>query len=163
VVEKMPKKQKVRHVVVMGIGNALMQDDGVGIHAIQKLQETGHFQDNIRLEIIDCGTVPDIYIFLDSQVDKLIIVDAVQAHGKPGAIYRLTPDVLESEKKDIVSAHDLNLRESMAMMRLLGIFPEDMIIIGVEPGNIGLGTSLTPQVESKLEELVSILRREIVF
>jgi hydrogenase maturation protease len=148
-------------VIVMGIGNILMQDDGVGIHTIWKLQETDSFPEDIELEIIDCGTMSDIYVFIDTPVDKIIIIDAVRAHGKPGAIYRLTPDVFESEKEDIVSAHALNFKENLAMMRLLGIAPEEMIIIGVEPGQMAPGMNLTSEVESKLPELVSIIRREI--
>lgn len=157
----MEKSKKIRHVVVMGIGNILLKDDGVGIHTIQKLQETGSFPEDIEVEIIDCGTTSDISVFLDSSVNKIIIIDAVQAHGQPGAIYRLTPDVFESEKQDITSLHDLNLKESMIFMRLAGIFPEEVIIIGVEPGDIGIGMNLTTEVESKLPELMSIIRREI--
>ncbi len=157
----MQEKQKIRHVVVMGIGNLLLKDDGVGIHALQKLQETSSFPGDINVELIDCGTAPDISIFLDSSVDKLIIIDAVQAHGKPGAIYYFTPDVLESESQDIVSAHDLSLRESLAMMRLVGTLPRETVIIGVEPGEIGWGVTLTPEVEAKLVELVAIILREI--
>ncbi|HEX9896995.1 MAG TPA: hydrogenase maturation protease [Dehalococcoidales bacterium] len=157
----MLEKQKRRHVVVMGIGNLLRKDDGVGIHALQKLQETGSFPADINVEFIDCGIEPDISIFLESSVDKLVIIDAVQAHGKPGAIYRLTPDVLESERQDIVSAHDLNLRESLIMMRLFGNLPVETVIIGVEPGEMKWGTTLTPEVEVKFPELISIILREI--
>ena len=156
----MQEKQKIRRVVVMGIGNLLLKDDGVAIHALRKLQETGSFSDAIDVELIDCGTAPDISIFLDYSVDKLIIIDAVQAHGKPGAIYCFTPDVLERESQDIVSAHDLSLRESLAMMRLVGTLPRETVIIGVEPGEIGWGVTLTPEVEAKLPELVSIVLRE---
>ena len=157
----MQQKQKIRNVVVMGIGNLLLKDDGVGIHALQKLHETSSFPDDINVELIDCGTAPDISIFLNSFVDKLIIIDAVQAHGKPGAIYYFTPDVLESESQDIVSVHDLSLRESLAMMRLAGTFPDETVIIGVEPGETGWGITLTPEVEARLPELISIILREI--
>jgi hydrogenase maturation protease len=156
----MQEKQKIRHVVVMGIGNLLLKDDGVAIHALRKLQETVSFPDNIDVELIDCGTVPDISIFLDRPVDKLIIIDAIKAHGKPGAIYCITPDVLERESHDIISAHDLNLRESLALMRLAGTFPGEMVIIGVEPGEMDWGVDLTPEVEAKLPDLVSIILRE---
>jgi hydrogenase maturation protease len=159
----MKENKKIRHVVVMGIGNILLKDDGVGIHALRKLQEAGSFPENIEVEIIDCGTTSDISVFLDSSVDKIIIIDAVQAHGKTGAIYRFTPDVFESEKQDITSVHYLNLKECMVFMRLSGIYPEEVIIIGVEPGEMDWGMNLTSEVESRLPELLSILRREITF
>ena len=157
----MKSDKKIRHVVVMGIGNLLMKDDGVGIHAIQKLQESVAFPEDIEVEIIDCGTTSDLSVFLDSTVNKIIIIDAVRAQGRPGAIYRLTPDILETEKQDITSLHDLNLKENMVFMRLAGIFPDEIVIIGVEPGEIGMGMNLTSEVKLILPELISIIRREV--
>ena len=91
----------------------------------------------------------------------MIIIDAVQAHGNPGSIYRFTPDVLESEGQDFRSLHYLNLKESLAMMRIVGILPEEIIIIGVEPEEIDWGTTLTARIEEKLEELLDVVYREI--
>ena len=150
-------------MVVMGLGSPLLRDDGVGIHAVRKLQADNSLPVDIDIEIIDGGVAPDISVFLEGDIDKLILIDAVQAHGKPGAIYRLTADVFESEGQDIHSPHNFNLRESLALMRLGGVLPSEVVIIGVEPGSMGWGTTLTPEVLSIIPELVSIIRREISF
>lgn len=157
----MQNNKRMRHIIVMGVGNLLLMDDGIGIHAIRKLQEKAPFGNDIDVEIIDCGLTPDITVFVNSYTDKLIIVDAVQAHGRPGSIYRFTPDILEIESKDFKSLHNLNLRESLSMLRMVGLLPEEVIIIGVEPGEIGWGITLTADIEAKLEDLVAILQREI--
>jgi hydrogenase maturation protease len=154
--------KKMRKVVVLGIGSLVLGDDGVGIHAIQQLQETSSFPSDIDLEIIDGGTAPDISIFLEAGIDKLIIIDAIQAHGPTGAIYRLTPDELEAETEDFRSVHNLNIRESLMLMRIGGVLPSEIIIIGVEPGSVDQGITLTPEIESKFPELLSIIRREII-
>ena len=150
-------------MVVMGLGSPLLTDDGVGIHSVRKLQEDNSLPVDIDVEIIDGGVAPDISVFLEGDIDKLIIIDAVQAHGKPGTIYRLTLDVFESEGQDIHSPHNFNLRESLALMRLGGVLPSEVVIIGVEPGSMGWGTTLTPEVLSIIPELLSIIRREISF
>jgi hydrogenase maturation protease len=159
----MQDNRKMRHVVVMSLGSLLLKDDGVGIHAVRKLQQNISFAPDVDVEIIDGGMAPDISVFLEGGIDKLIIIDAIQAHGKPGAIYRLTPDVFESEGQDIHSPHNFNLRESLGLMRLGGVLPSEVVIIGVEPGSMEWGTTLTPEVLSSFPELISIIRREISF
>ncbi len=159
----MKHNRKKRSVVVVGLGSTLLKDDGVGIHAVRKLQEDLSFPFDVDVETIDGGTAPDISVFLESGIDKLIIIDTVQAHGKPGAIYRLTPDIFESESQNIQSPHNFNLRESLVLMRLGGVLPSEVVIIGVEPGSMEWGTTLTPEVLSKIPELLSIIRKEISF
>lgn len=157
----MQNQKKLRKVVVLGIGSLLLKDDGVGIHAVQKLQENSIFPPDIDVELIDAGIAPEISIFLESGIDKLIIIDAIQAHGLPGSIYRFTPDELETESQNITSVHNLNMMENLALMRIGGVLPSEIVIIGVEPGSIKWGFTLTPEVESKFPELLSIIRREI--
>jgi len=159
----MQDNRRLRRVIVIGLGSTLLKDDGVGIHTVRKLREDISFPTDVDVEIIDGGTAPDISVFLEGGIDKLIIIDAVQAHGKPGVIYRLTPDVFESEGQDIHSPHNFNLRESLALTRLGGVFPLEVVIIGVEPGSMEWGTTLTPEVLSSFPELMSIIRREISF
>ncbi len=159
----MQNNRKMRRVVVMSLGSPLLKDDGVGLYAVRKLQEDISLTVDVNVEIIDGGIAPDISVFLEGNIDKLIIIDAVQAHGKPGTIYRLTPDVFESEGRDIHSPHNFNLRESLALTRLGGVLPSEVVIIGVEPGSMEWGTTLTPEVLSKIPELLSIIRREISF
>jgi hydrogenase maturation protease len=155
----MPDKNRPRRVIVMGLGSPLLKDDGVGIHAIRKLQEDTKF-DGVNVEIFDAGVAPDISVFLEGDTDKLIIIDAVQAHGRPGAIYRLTPDIFKTEK-DISSLHNLDLHDSIALMRLGCVLPSEIVVIGIEPGSMDWGTELSPEVAAKFDELLSIIRREI--
>jgi hydrogenase maturation protease len=150
----MERKPKV---IVLGIGNTLMQDDGVGVKAIRSLQQSS-LPEGIDMEIIDVGTAPDLSVFVDRGVDKLIIIDAVQAHGIPGTIYRFTPALLEGS--EFVSAHDLSIRQSLAMMQLVGNLPAETVIIGVEPEEIGWGTNLSSKIEQKLPDVVATVLKE---
>jgi hydrogenase maturation protease len=157
----MTEGKRTRHVLVLGIGNLLLRDDGVGVHAIRYLQEHASAPTGVESEIIDCGAAPDLSVFVDSRVDKLVVIDAVQGGGRPGSVYRLTPDVFESEGKETVSLHDLCLHESLAMMRVAGTLPGEVVVIGVEPGNMGWGLTLTPEVEQALPRVAEAVLREI--
>jgi hydrogenase maturation protease len=158
----MTASARARRVVVMGIGNMLLKDDGVGVQAIFALQETSCPPEGVDVELVDAATSPDLSVYMDCGVDKLIIIDAVRAGGNPGAIYRFTPDVLGSEGKDIVAAHGLTLQESLALMRIAGTLPTEIVIIGVEPADMGWGATLSPEVAAKIGELIAAIQREIV-
>ncbi len=151
---------KKRRVLVIGVGNMLMRDDGIGVHVIGTLQKEP-LPEGIDVELIDAGISPDLAVYVDAGIDKLIVIDAVQAKGKPGTIYRLTPDIFLTEGKEMMSLHDLDLRDSLAQMRILGILPSEIIVIGIEPGEMGWGMTLTPEVEAKIPEIVRVTINEI--
>jgi len=151
---------KKRRVLVIGVGNMLKRDDGIGVRAIETLQKEPP-PEEIDVEFIDAGISPDLAVFVDAGIDKLIVIDAVQAKGKPGTIYRFTPDVFLSESKEVMSLHDLDLRSSLAQMRLMGSQPSEVIVIGVQPGEMGWGLTLTPDVEAKLPELARVVMNEV--
>ena len=113
------------------------------------------------MEPVDAATSPDISVYMDASIDKLIIIDAVRASGRPGVIYRLTPDIRESECEDIASVHSLTLRESIGLMRISGTIPTETVIIGVETADMGWGITLSPVIEAIITEVVSAILREI--
>ncbi|MDD4858623.1 MAG: HyaD/HybD family hydrogenase maturation endopeptidase [Dehalococcoidales bacterium] len=150
-------KKTANRCVVIGVGNLLMKDDGVGIHAVQALQELALPQE---VTIIDGGTSPDL-IALSRAGDKLIIIDAARAGGAPGAIYRFTPDDLDPRAGRLLSLHEFGVKESLQTMRLAKTAPAETVIIGVEPKEIDWGMELSPEVKEKLPEIVKAVLREI--
>jgi len=148
--------------MVMGIGNLLFKDDGAGIHALRTLHETVCPPTDVDVELVDAATSPDVSVYMDGSVDKLIIVDAVKSGGQPGVVYRFTPDVLESEGNDVASVHNLTVRESLGLMRIAGTMPAEIVIIGVEPADMAWGITLSPEVAAKIPEVVSAILHEIV-
>ena len=144
-------------VAVIGVGNLLLKDEGIGVHIARALQEL-NLPDGV--EIIDGGTSPDLVTYLEP-ADKLIIVDAVQAAGEPGTIYRFHPDDLATEAKGLISLHELGLMPSLRMMSLLQNEPKEVIIIGVQPKEIDWGTELSAELQQKIPEIVNIVLGEI--
>ena len=143
--------------VIVGVGNLLLRDEGVGIHAVRALQELD-LPDNVC--IVDAGTAPDLVAYSASGA-RLIIVDAAKAGGKPGTIYRFTPDDLEFKTTKLISLHEIGVRESLEMMRLAKNQPEATVIIGIEPGEIDWGMALSPVLQSRMPEIIKVILREI--
>jgi hydrogenase maturation protease len=143
--------------VVIGVGNLLLKDEGIGIHTVKALQEIGLPPD---VNLIDGGTSPDLVAYTRAG-DKLIIVDAAKAGGKPGTIYRFKPEDLAGGRGILTSAHEMGVVENLKIMALTGNAPRETVIIGIEPGEIEWGTELSPLLQQRLPEVVKVVLREI--
>lgn len=144
-------------IVVVGVGNLLMKDEGIGIHAIASLQEIELPPD---VKLIDGGTSPDLIAYTRAG-DKMIIIDAAKAGGEPGAIYRFKPEDLAAEKGALASAHEMGVVENLALMEFTGNKPSEVVIIGIEPAEIDMGMELSPQLKERLPALIDVVLKEI--
>jgi hydrogenase maturation protease len=142
-----------KKTVIVGVGNVLLKDEGIGVHVVRALQEMSLASPKEDVEVVDGGTSPSA---LDSAegVDKLIIVDAARGGGEPGTIYRFTPDDVSGGPKLLTSLHDLTLLDSLRMMESVGNPPRETVIIGVEPAEVDWGLELTPTLRGKLPDIV---------
>jgi len=152
-------RNHIPRITILGIGNLLLKDEGVGVHLVQELagSDIGH----ANLNIIDGGTSPDILSLVGDGIDKLIIVDAVKAGGKPGTIYRFGFADLDFDSEMPISLHDIGVLDSLRMMALLDRQPKSTVIIGIEPRTIDYGLELSPEVEERLPELIELVLKEI--
>jgi hydrogenase maturation protease len=152
-----PSENIPPRIVVIGVGNLLLRDEGIGIHAVKALQEIDLPPD---VKLIDGGTSPDLIAYTRAG-DKLIIIDAARASGKPGAIYRFRPEDLAGPKGVLTSAHEMGVVENLNLMTATGNEPRETVIIGIEPGEIDWGTELSNILQKRLPEVVKVALREI--
>jgi hydrogenase maturation protease len=151
------RKSNPPRIVIIGVGNLLMKDEGIGVHAVQALQEIALPP---AVELIDGGTSPDLIAYTGG-CRKLIIIDAAKAGGEPGTIYRFLPEDLAGEKGVIASAHELGVTQNLSLMSLLGNQPDETVIIGIEPQEISPGLELSAGLQKKLPEIVKAVLKEI--
>ena len=144
-------------IAVVGVGNVLLKDEGIGVHIAHALQQTDIPHD---IKVIDGGTSPDLPYYI-KDCDKLIIVDAVQGGGKPGTFYRFHPHDANIESGEMASAHELGLGQSLEMMRLMGSEPREIVIIGIEPKEIGWGIELSAELQQKIPEIIDLILTEV--
>jgi len=135
-----------------------LQDEGVGVHAINRLMEMD-FPEGV--EIVDGGTHSYDLVDFFCQADNLIIIDAIQAGEEPGTMYRapLEEMGLKSEE-NCTSLHQLHFIEAIKMVNLMGYYPR-VIVFGVEPQVIDWGLELTPSIAEKLPRLTELVAQEI--
>ena len=144
-------------IAVVGVGNLLLKDEGIGVHIARALQQMDIPQDT---KIIDGGTSPDLPYYING-ADKLVIIDAVKGGSKPGTVYRFHPGDVNIESEEMVSVHELGLEQSLKIMGLMGRKPREIVIIGIEPGEIDWGTELSAELQQKIPEIVNIVLKEI--
>jgi len=157
--EKAQKPADATRVVILGAGNVLLKDEGVGIHVIHALQDSPLLT-NVGVEIIDGGTSPNVLHLLDG-ADRLVIIDAVKGEGEPGTIYRFREGDIEQEGKCVLSVHQIGLLEDLEMMEHMEGKPKDASIIGVEPKEIGWGLELSSELEQKIPQIIKVVLEEI--
>ena len=146
--------------IVIGVGNMLFKDEGIGIYAAEYIKQNYKF-DNEELEIIDGGTLGFKLMTYFQEYDNVIILDTVSIEDKAGEIYRLPSDVLLGLGNYRKTAHEVEIVEmleivsvldSHANVTIIGIIPED--IISVEIG-------LTQSMENRFEEFILNSIKEI--
>ena len=142
---------KYPSVLIVGLGNELLGDDGVGVHAVRKMLEDP--PEGVR--VVEVGTKALHNQKLLEDADVVIAIDAVRAGGRPGSIYRFKAEEALAERCH--SLHD------MGISGVLRIMPGDrrphVIILGVEPETIAYSMDLSLSVRSALSRLISAARR----
>lgn len=155
-VELMAEKK----ILVLGVGNILLHDEGVGVRVVEKLQAEYEFSHNV--ELMDGGTLGLKLMDPISQVDVLIVADAVKNGGTPGSVYRLPAEMLTKRVAFKNSLHQLNLVETLTLADILGNAPEVAVIIGVEPADISpWGIVLSDPVRERLGDMCAMVLEEV--
>lgn len=148
-----------KHILVLGVGNILLGDEGAGVRVIQKLEEEYLFSENV--ELYDGGTLGLKLLETICRSDFTIVVDIVRAGGAPGAIYRIEEKDLPGKIPYKSSLHELNIVETLIYAEDLGNKPET-VVIGIEPGNwTSWSTELTEPVRGRMEDFVAAVLKEI--
>ena len=141
-------------IAVLGMGNELLKDEGIGVHVIRYLENVPGLS---LVRLIDGGTRPDAIDEI-GDVERLIIVDAIRGEEDPGAVYRLSPEQVQAQKPS--SVHELTVMDMLWSMDILGSVPE-VTIIGVEPKEIDWGLELSPELANKLPQIAEVVLEEI--
>ena len=121
-----------RKVLILGVGNVLLGDDGFGVHLINSFADTS-FPPNVQIQ--EAGTVSHQLIPLFRELDNLIVIDAVEAGDTPGSIFRFSPEDMQFKSEQMVSLHQISLIDVLRMAELTGRKPQT-IIFGVQPKDV---------------------------
>jgi hydrogenase maturation protease len=146
-------------VVVLGIGNVLMSDEGIGVHAVEALQQRYVLADDV--EVVDGGTT-GMELLPDLQgADELIVVDAVRVGRLPASVVRLQGDEVPAFFKTKLSPHQVGLSDVLAALRFSGKAPDHVVLIGVEPKSLELAMELSPEVAACMDQVLALVTDEL--
>lgn len=153
----MAKEQPPR--LILGVGNLLLRDEGVGVHVISALRDQ-ELPDDV--ELCDGGTAS--FDLLDTLVGRrqVIIIDAVRTGSEPGTIFRFTPEDISASREQITSLHQVGLLEILNVVEhLLDSAPEEVIVLGIEAKEIDWGLELSAEVEAAVPKVIELVRSEL--
>ena len=143
-------EEKRPPILVLGLGNMLLTDDGVGPALLNQLGDPSERWSD-QVEFVDGGTQGLALLGQLSGRRGLIIVDALQCGAAPGTVHRLTlPELREISPGRATSGHESNAGELLSAAQLLDELPDRLFIVGVEPEKIATGIGLSDSVQQAL-------------
>lgn len=154
-VEKLAKQTK--KITILGIGNTLYSDEGVGVQVLPLLRELLKNKSEDEVEVIEGATDGIKLLGPVEDTDYLIIIDAINGGKEPGTIITIKNDEIPNYFGIKMSIHQVGFQEVLFAARIRERLPEQMIMFGIQPASLELGIELTSTVKNKLSELACVI------
>jgi hydrogenase maturation protease len=150
----------MRKLLIAGIGNVLLGDDGVGPFVIRLLEARYDFPEDV--ELADLGTPAlDLPLHL-SGADAVILIDSAKFGGAPGDIRLFRKDeILRIPPRPRSDPHSPALRESLSQLELMGMMPGELLLIGMQGSHFGVGPALSSVVRQCIPHVIDAVLREL--
>jgi hydrogenase maturation protease len=150
----------VSQTLVLGVGNILLQDEGIGVRVVEHLNECYTFPEEVQ--VLDGGTMGlDLLYYLEG-VDRLLVIDAVDAGRPPGTILRLTGDEIPALLGRKLSPHQIGLADLLSVAELRDLTPGQVVLIGVQPASLETGLDLSPAIRARVPAIVEMVIKEVI-
>lgn len=149
---------KQKDILVLGIGNTMLKDEGIGVRVAEKMMEMSLPPE---VEVMDGGIKGlDLLYYIEGR-KKVIVVDAVKAGAPPGTLFRFTDNDIAAKKGIMRSAHGIDFSDVIAVARFTGTKPAEVIFLGVEPYDLSVSMELSPKIEEMVPVLINLVMKEI--
>jgi hydrogenase maturation protease len=142
-------------ILVIGLGNILLKDEGVGVHVVNALGKRYTFSPPVKL--IDGGTAGLNLLPFFEDYENILIVDAVDFGKEPGHIEAIEDEDIPSVFLPKLSVHDIGLYDVLFVAKLMDIKPSKICLIGIQPESIDVGLEMTKRIKSTLGELTGLI------
>jgi hydrogenase maturation protease len=147
-------------VLVLGVGNILLQDEGFGVRVIQTMEER-RVPLPPDVTLLDGGTTGFALLNPIAEAEKVVVVDAVKGGQPPGTLYRFDTREMGVKRLPMDSLHQVNLYQVLEALEGTGERPDQVVVIGCEPGVIDVGLDLSPEVAAKLDRAIELVLAEL--
>jgi len=148
------------NMLVLGIGNLVMNDDAAGVLVAQELDD--RYKDRPEnLQIIDGGTLGlDLLVYIE-WADKLVLIDAVDCGLDAGTVVKLEGEDIDVAFESKLSAHQMGMKDMLLTAELMDYRPEEVVLYGIQSGNVEMDMELSAPVQSNLKKLSEHVEEEI--
>lgn len=140
--------------VVIGLGNPIMGDDGIGLVALERLRE--QWEIPVAVELVDGGTWGLTLLPLIESAERVLFLDAIRTGRPVGTPVVLVGEAIPRQASLKVSQHQIDLRDVLAVAEFRGTLPPQMVAVGLEPATFELGDPMTPAVEQNVGRVVEL-------
>ena len=145
-------------LLVLGLGNVLCSDDGLGVAAVELLARQYRLPESVR--VMDGGTLGLSLLSYISSSDDVILVDAISDEGPPGTFIRLEGSDVAPAVRNRLSCHQIGVADLLDALNLLDAEPRSLTLLGLIPETLELGLGRSPPVETQLPVLVEKIADE---
>jgi hydrogenase maturation protease len=143
--------------LILGLGNVLLADEGVGAHAVHRLESEGPSDGSLVL--MDGGTLSFTLAVPIGDCPRLIVIDAAVLGDAPGTVRVFEDDAMDRQlTQHAASVHEVSLADLLDMARLTDTLPVRRALVGIEPALVDWGDGLTPAVEAALPQVLALVR-----
>ncbi len=146
--------------LVLGLGNVLLRDEGVGVRVVERLQSEYMFPEEVT--VLDGGTLGLNLLDYFENAARVVIVDAVKAERPPGTVLRLQNEEVPAFLALKVSPHQLGLQDLLALAQLRGNRPEEIVLWGIQGEQFDPGLEPTPAVAAQVPTVAARVREELM-
>ncbi len=140
---------------VIGMGNLLLRDEGVGVHAVEALKRKYDFPEEVHL--LDGGTLGLDLLHLIEGMDRVLFVDAVELRKEPGTIALVEGEDLPSFLEPKLSLHQVGLSDLLFASSFRGTRPAEIALVGIQPETLEIGLELSKTVMDRFEQLLQAI------
>lgn len=151
--------KEINGIAVIGIGNTLMTDEGVGVHIVNALIKNYRFSPEI--ELIDGGTAGMELLQFFQDNEKIIIIDAVNFDEEAGFIGSIENDDILQRLNNKLSMHHLGITDVLSSLQLTGGKANEIFLLGIQPKSLELGMELTDDIAQKTDKMIGIILQKL--
>ncbi len=139
---------------ILGLGNPLLADDALGLVALERLMQEYELDDTVSVH--DGGTWGMQLMPMIEEAQRVLFLDAIDRREAPGTLIRLEGEEIPAALAKMISPHQLDLREVLAMTRIRGTFPQHAVALGVQPESTETRVALSPSVAAQVDAVVAL-------
>lgn len=141
------------NTLLLGVGNLLLSDEGVGVRTIEALEQRFSFPDGVVLQ--DGGTSGMELLEVMASRDLIVVIDAVQSDSEAGSLFILEDNDVPAYFTERLSPHQLGLADVLMALQMTDEFPRKLVLLGIEPASLAPGMVLSPVVARAMEAAIT--------